>query len=158
MPEDTDASSRFLWPPTIYGLAAGLASVLAWLEPLPFLPGPFAGMLRLLGYVIIAAAIALLVSAEREFKRVGTPVRPTAATQQIVSSGVFRYTRNPMYLGMTIILVGAALAANSLWFLLVAPVAVIAVTKLAIEREERYLSRKFGPGYQAYKTRVRRWL
>lgn len=62
-----------------------------------------------------------------------------------------------MYLGMSLVLGGIGLATGSLWFLMALPVAIIAVTKLAIEREERYLAEVFGAPYLDYKTRVRRW-
>ena len=72
--------------------------------------------------------------------------------------GVYAYTRNPLYLGPTIGLIGVALVLDSLWFLVATPLSAFAITKLAIEREEEYLARKFGDAYLAYKARVRRWL
>jgi protein-S-isoprenylcysteine O-methyltransferase Ste14 len=152
-----DASSRFLWPPTIFGLGFVAAVVLSWILPLHFLPRDFALVLRILGGLVVVAAVALVLAAERAFKSVGTPVRPTEPTREIVTNGVYAHTRNPMYLSMTIGLIGTAFVANSLWFLIAVPVAVFAVIKLAIEREELYLSRKFGEPYRVYKTRVRRW-
>jgi len=128
------------------------------MQPLNFLPEALALLLRVMGGLVIVAAVVLVVLAERAFKRAGTPVRPTEPTQEIVTSGVYAYTRNPMYLSMTIALIGASLVADSLWFLVVVPPAVFAVTKLAIEREKHYLSRKFGESYRTYKARVRRWL
>ena len=61
-------------------------------------------------------------------------------------------------LGMTLVLFGLGLALNELWFLIAVPIAVLAVTKLAIEREEAYLERRFGAPYVAYKSKVRRWI
>jgi len=83
---------------------------------------------------------------------------PTKPSSALVTSGIYRWTRNPMYLGMSLILGGIGLAAGSLWFLIALPIAMIAVTKLAIEREERYLAQLFGQPYLDYKARVRRWL
>jgi protein-S-isoprenylcysteine O-methyltransferase Ste14 len=153
-----DASSPFIWPPTIFGAAVVGAALLWWLVPLPFLPTRAWIALRLLGGLFIVGGIALALSAEQAFRRAGTAAKPTEPTTAIVAEGVFRYTRNPMYLGMTVILVGLGFATDCLWFFIAAPVAVVAVTKLAIEREERYLEQKFGAAYLDYKARIRRWL
>ena len=157
MSQTHDASSRFIWPPTIYLAAAVLSGLAAW-----FSPWPFQIDWRMLGGVagsaLVALGLAVAVSAERRFKGAGTPVPPTRPTTAIVSSGIYRHTRNPMYLGMSLVLAGLGLVFNQLWFLLALPVAVFAVTKLAIEREEEYLTKKFGAEYVNYKARVRRWV
>jgi protein-S-isoprenylcysteine O-methyltransferase Ste14 len=158
MNDDGEASSRFPWPPAIYGLAFVAAAILAWVVPLPFLPDAAALPGRVAGVVMIIAAVALAVLAEQQFRRARTPALPTLPTRAIVKDGVYAYTRNPMYLAMSAGLGAVALAANSLWFILALPFAIYAVTKLAIEREEHYLSRKFGEDYRAYQARVPRWL
>ena len=152
-----DASSPFIWPPIIYLTAAILAAFLSWLAGwswLPFAVGP----LRVLGGVLCLLGGACLVLAERRFKAAGTPVPPTAPTKALVFDGIYRLTRNPMYLGMTLLLAGLGLALDQAWFAIAVPFAMLAVTKLAIEREEAYLARKFGAPYLEYKTRVRRWI
>ena len=83
---------------------------------------------------------------------------PTSPTTTVVETGVFRYSRNPIYLALTVALVALGFVFASGWFLVVAPAAVFAVTRLAIAREEAYLARKFGAPYLAYMARVRRWL
>ena len=72
--------------------------------------------------------------------------------------GPFRYTRNPGYLSMAMIYAGIAARANALWAILVLPVALLVIQRGVIEREERYLERKFGEEYLRYKTTVRRWI
>lgn len=156
---DEQASSPFIWPPVIYALAALGAGFLAWQIPWSILPPGFTGfILRLLGGAVIVSGVAVALAAERRFKAVGTPVPPTKPTTAIVTEGIYARTRNPMYLGLTLVLIGLGLLFGSLWFLIAAPFAVFCVTKLAIEREERYLSAKFGDDYHSYKARVRRWL
>ena len=81
----------------------------------------------------------------------------TKPSTALVTDGIYRWTRNPMYVGLSLILVGIGLATGSVWFLVALPFAVFAVTKLAIEREELYLADKFGAAYHDYKARVRRW-
>ena len=158
MPTNGDASSPFPWPPTIFGLAFIAAVALSFLVPLPFIPDALLFALRVVGVLMFIAAVALAGFAEREFRRAHTPALPTAPTRAIVASGVYAYTRNPMYLGMTAGLAALALVFNSLWFVIAAPFAAFAVTRLAIAREERYLADKFGETYRAYRMRVRRWL
>jgi len=114
-------------------------------------------MARGLGFVIIIGGLLLILAAARLFRRAGTAVEPTKPSTALVTDGIYARTRNPMYLGLSVILVGFGLATGSAWFLISLSIAVLAVTKLAIEREERYLAEKFGAEYLAYKSRVGRW-
>jgi protein-S-isoprenylcysteine O-methyltransferase Ste14 len=82
-------------------------------------------------------------------------MRPTTA---IVFTGPYRFTRNPMYLGLALLQAGLAMVTNSLWPLLTLAPVIVAVRRLVIDREERYLEAKFGEEYRAYKARVRRWV
>ncbi len=158
MNDRRDASSPFIWPPAIYGGAALVAAALTWLAPLDILTPAEALPWRLAGVAVFAVGVGVALLAGRRFKAVGTPIKPTEPTTALVEEGIYRYTRNPMYLGMTLMLLGLAAGLRSAWFLIALPIAVLAVTKLAIEREERYLETKFGEAYRAYKSRVRRWL
>jgi protein-S-isoprenylcysteine O-methyltransferase Ste14 len=158
MPTPRDASSPFIWPPTIYGSAVLVAGLLSWFAAWPFQDSALRVPAIAVGVALglLGGAIALL--AELRFKAAGTAVLPTRPTTAIVSTGIYRFTRNPMYLGMSLGLAGLGLGFNQLWFLLALPVAMLAVTKLAIEREEAYLAQKFGADYLAYKAKVRRWV
>ena len=82
------------------------------------------------------------------------PSKPSTA---LITGGIYRWIRNPMYLGLSLMLLGVGVALGSLWFFVALPIAIFAVTKLAIEPEERYLEEKFGTAYLEYKSRVRRW-
>lgn len=155
---EQQASSRFLWPPTIFAAALLAAGGASWLLPLPFLPAAPALALRLAGGALGLLAIGLAVAAEHSFRRAGTPVRPTQPSRALVGDGVYRWTRNPMYLAMLALLAGLGIASDSLWFLIAVPPAALALTGLAIRREERYLEAKFGEAYRDYCRRVRRWL
>lgn len=152
-----DASSSFPWPPVIFATAFALAALAGWKEPLPIVPEAARGFLRIVGILIILSGIVIALAAEWRFVLAGTATLPTHPTSTIVSDGIFRYTRNPMYLGLSLTVAGVGFLINSWWFLVVLPFAVIAVTKLAIEREERYLEGKFGRDYLGYKARTRRW-
>ena len=87
-----------------------------------------------------------------------TTIHPKGATTAIVSTGLYRYTRNPMYLSLTLIYMGVSVAINAWWGLLLLIPLLVVVQKGIIEQEEAYLSRKFGEEYLRYKAQVRRWL
>jgi protein-S-isoprenylcysteine O-methyltransferase Ste14 len=105
-----------------------------------------------------ATPLILAVGAAREMRRARTAILPDRTTTALVTSGPFRLTRNPLYLSLGLLLAGAAFAMNSLAVLaMIVPWAVV-MRYGVIAREERYLERKFGEDYRAYRRRVRRWL
>jgi protein-S-isoprenylcysteine O-methyltransferase Ste14 len=142
-------------PPLIYlgGLAVGFA-----LEAL--LPGSSVpdAVQWILGGVLLVAGVALLGSFNTAFHRKGTPVEPWKPTTGIVTTGPYRLTRNPAYLGMALVYIGIALLADALWVLAPLPVVLLIIDRAVIAREERYLERKFGQEYLDYKGRARRWI
>jgi protein-S-isoprenylcysteine O-methyltransferase Ste14 len=158
MSEASDASSSFPWPPFIFATAFAVASLASWKAPLPIVSDSRAALIHFAGLAVVLIGLGVALAAEWRFLHAGTATLPTRATTAVVTSGIYRLTRNPMYLGLCATLAGVGLFSNSGWFLLAAPLAVAAVTKLAIEREELYLERKFGPEYLDYKKRTRRWL
>lgn len=91
-------------------------------------------------------------------RRAGTSVNPTQPTTTLILEGPYRFTRNPIYLGMTALYMGIAILANTLWPILLLPGALFVMTRGVIEREEAYLERKFGEQYVTYKEKVRRWI
>jgi protein-S-isoprenylcysteine O-methyltransferase Ste14 len=104
------------------------------------------------------AALALLVGALGGFQRAGTRAEPWKPSTAVVTTGVYRITRNPMYLAMALLYAAASLVLDSgISLCLLAPLLVL-VRKGVIEREERYLEHKFGEDYRAYKRTVRRWI
>lgn len=153
-----EASSPVPWPPIIYGVAALTAALLGWLAGWSFEAPEYRTMGMLVGIAMSVLAVAMGAMAGGLFSRAGTPIPPNRPTTALVVDGVFTWTRNPMYLGFSLLLLGLGLVVDQLWFVIAVPLAMLAVTKLAIEREEAYLERKFGADYVAYKTRVRRWL
>ena len=157
MTADNHASSRFGWPPMIYGFAAVISALLSWLIPVRFLAVTTSGTATIAGIVVIVAGVLTVAAAGRLFQRACTPVAPTKPSTALITGGIYRWIRNPMYLGLSLILLGVGVALGSLWFLVALPIAIFAVTKLAIEPEERYLAEKFGTVYLEYKSRVRRW-
>jgi protein-S-isoprenylcysteine O-methyltransferase Ste14 len=152
---ERDTAGVVVPPPVVYlaGLAIGFG-----LEAL--LPGStLPGALRwVLGGLALAGGIALQASFIVAFGRKGTSVEPWKPTTAIVTTGPYRLTRNPAYLGMTLIYIGIALLSDALWVLAPLPVVLAVIDRGVIAREERYLERKFGSEYLDYKRRVRRWI
>ena len=142
-------------PPLLFVVPLTLALVVEHFRPWPFLPQTLA---RVLGAALVLAGSGLALPAVFAFRRAGTHAEPWKPTTAFVVRGPYRFTRNPMYVGMVLVNIGIAALANSLWPLLVLPVSVALVRWGVIAREERYLERKFGAEYRAYKERVRRWL
>lgn len=117
------------------------------------------GSLRLgAGAVLAAAAGALVAGALRRFRRAGTAVEPWRPSTALVTDGVYRFTRNPIYLAMALLYLGLALAMDGVVALLLLPPLLALVQVGVIAREERYLEGKFGEDYRRYVASVRRWL
>ena len=110
------------------------------------------------GLVVAGAVLGLGLWSVVLVRRTGQSENPWKPTTQIVETGPFRITRNPMYLQMVLVCIGFAVALMNLWILLLTPICAWLLHWLAILPEESYLERKFGDGYLAYKRRVRRWL
>jgi protein-S-isoprenylcysteine O-methyltransferase Ste14 len=144
-----------LLPPTYFLAALAFAVLASFLFPLPVLIPPAA---RIAGLLPIIAGIALNLAADRQFKRRGTTVRPFQRSSALIMDGVFRWSRNPMYLGMVLIVAGIALLeGTAIAWIAVAGLAII-LDQAFIRREERMLEETFGAEFEAYTQRTRRWL
>jgi protein-S-isoprenylcysteine O-methyltransferase Ste14 len=110
------------------------------------------------GVALLVAGVALIAVAAGLFRRHHTTLNPHGDTTALVQNGLYRYSRNPMYLGMLLVLAGAALALGHPAAWLVPPVFVAVVTRANIQREEQLLEERFGDDYRTYRQRVRRWI
>lgn len=151
-----DRSGAPVRPPIAWALAVVVGLGLDWLYPLPFVPAPVPA--AWLGCIVFLAGLALLIWAASTFRRAGTEVQSSRPTTTIVGSGPYRHTRNPIYVGMFLGLVGLAMAFDSLWLILVLVPFYLVIRYGVVAREEAYLERKFGDTYSAYKAHVRRWI
>ena len=146
---------RIIYPPM--WLVLGIVLVFACNE---FFPGPrFTSMAsQLLGGAVLVAGLALLVLAGGLFKRAGTDLIPFGNVSALVTTGVYRYSRNPMYLGMAAILLGCAITVGATTALLVPPLFMLIIQWRYIRAEEALLQDLFPQDFAAYRGRVRRWL
>ncbi len=141
-------------PPLIYVVIFGLGLLLHRIVPLAILPAlPVQVAAIFLGVGVLLAAWSNVLFRQSHTSMV--PVKPTTA---LVMRGPYRLTRNPMYLSLLCVYVGVALWFGIGWALGLAPLVVLAVQRLAIAREERYLEQKFGDAYRQYRAHVRRWI
>ena len=110
------------------------------------------------GIILIVLGSVLTVWADVLFKRVNTPVKPHDIPTSLVTAGPFRISRNPMYLGMTMVLLGAAILLGSIGAIIPPILFVVLMQTLYIPLEESNLKKTFGPEYLDYGKNVRRWL
>ena len=146
---------RIIYPPV--WLLLGLIAVFALNETWPLLR--FTSLTwQVVGGVVIVMGLLLLVAANGLFVRAGTEVIPFRPVSSLVTGGVYRLSRNPMYLGMALVLLGCALTVGALSALAIPPAFVAVVQIRFIHHEERLLQGLFPEEYPAYCARVRRWL
>ena len=112
----------------------------------------------LVGGLIAALGLTLILKSVPKHKEAGTNVEPWEPTHAIISTGLYAFTRNPIYLGMAVTHGGIAIAAASIGAVISLIGAVIVIQVYVIAREERYLTEKFGQEYLDYKNKVRRWI
>lgn len=149
------ASVRFP-PPLVYALALVAGGALHWIVPLRL---PLAAAGRIAGAVLAGGlGVAFLAGALGLFRRTGQNPTPWSPTPAIVTTGVYRWSRNPMYVGMALVLAAIGLGWANGWLLLAVPVVLAIVYVIAVRHEEAYLARKFGEEYLAYARTTRRWL
>ena len=153
--DDQDKAGIVAPPPLIYLGALVFGLLLNRRFPATFLPSKIT---RTLGWPLLSGGVLLLGWFERALRHAGTPASPYKPVSHVVTEGPFHYTRNPGYFSMAMIYTGLALLANALWAILLLPVALLVIQRGVIEREERYLERKFGEEYLRYKAQVRRWI
>ena len=116
------------------------------------------GLRRGLAFALVIGGLLLDGIAAGTFRRLGTPPEPWKPTTALATDGLYRFSRNPIYVGFGITYAGFALAMDSPVALALLAPCLMVVDRFVIQREERYLSTKFGAEYQAYQGKVRRWL
>jgi protein-S-isoprenylcysteine O-methyltransferase Ste14 len=154
--EEQGASVRVPPPLVFLGMTLLGAALHLYLKPLPLPLGDIvrwlvAGICGLAGIGLMGGAIGL-------FKRTKQEPEPWKPSPEIIDTGVYGYTRNPMYVAMTALQIAIGVALGYAWVVILAPVSLTVVYVTAVRHEEAYLEQKFGEPYVAYKGSVRRWL
>ena len=141
-------------PPFWFLLAVLAQFAIAWHAPVVTAPL----VLSLLGWLLLAGGIALVLAAAQRFQKWRTPIKPFQEPKHCITDGVFRYSRNPLYLGEVIMLLGLAALLGTWLALLPIPIFAAVIQRVFILPEERLLQAHFGSAYQSYRRRVRRWV
>jgi protein-S-isoprenylcysteine O-methyltransferase Ste14 len=153
-----DYADVVIKPPLLFAGALVLGCLLSWLVPLG--PGLGGANMKALaaGGAIAVLGLGLGLLSIREFKRADTSVIPGEPSTTLIEAGPYKYTRNPIYIGMVILYVGLAIVLTSAWMLLLLIPVLLILQRGVVEREEAYLKAKFGDAYRAFQARVPRWL
>lgn len=155
-----DFRDRMPVPPDGYvALAFGAAILGEWLRPLPLLPqAAILSPLSAIGAALGLAGLALEIAAARTLARAGASTRPNGAASTLVTSGIFRHSRNPFYLGLLLVVAGIMTAFSLDWGVIFLPLLWLALDRLVVPVEERRLDRAFGQAFHTYATQTRRWV
>ena len=153
--QNTDHAQVMVPPPLVFlGYLIG-ALILNWIVPFP---APSTFILRLVGRLAIIGGILFVGSAFWQMRKSNTSVDPREPVTAFVTSGPYRFTRNPIYLGLFLVYLGFTLLAGTLWGLIASPFLIWTMTEAVIHAEEIYLTEKFGEQYKQYRSRVRQWI
>ncbi|MEM7479603.1 MAG: isoprenylcysteine carboxylmethyltransferase family protein [Acidobacteriota bacterium] len=156
MSSEPKDGARVRMPPPLVFLAAALLGALMERQVIAL---PLAGAWTLpVGILCLVLGALLIALAMRLFFRSGQDPEPWKPTPSIVAAGIFRWTRNPMYVGMALLQIGAGVLKGYGWIVLTVPLSLWLVYLTAVRHEEEYLTGKFGDEYLRYRASVRRWL
>jgi len=151
----TDSPGVVALPPFLYGGAFLVVLVLRWIWPMPILGR---SVIIWPGLALVAVGLGIAIWGRRTMVAAGTNVNPSRPATVIVTSGPFRFSRNPLYVSLTLLYLGLSLAFDTWW----GPIALIPLLIVmhlgVVLREERYLDKKFGESYRQYRSSVRRYL
>jgi protein-S-isoprenylcysteine O-methyltransferase Ste14 len=143
---------------TILVIPLLLSLILGYLFPLPLSElVPRAASISA-GVILLLIGFTIISITRREFRQAGQPTDPGHPTTQLIQTGIFAWSRNPLYLAGVVIFMGLAALFNSLWLLILFVPTVAAIHFVLIVPEERYLEAKFGEQYRQYAMSVRRWV
>lgn len=151
----SDTPNVFVRPPILYAATFGGVALLQLAWPLPMVNS---NIRFLIAGLLAAVAIAIIVQGRRALAKAGTNVNPALPTTALVTSGPYGISRNPLYVGLTLIFLAMTLCENSWWGVIVLPALVVALHHGIVLREERYLEGKFGDAYRQYRLKVRRYV
>ena len=153
-----DSPGVIALPPLILAIALVIALLLDHLLPLDFLPAAFHWATLVTGLIIAALGLGLAAWGIATFRAAGTNVEPFKPALVLVERGPYRFTRNPMYLGLQLELIAMSLIFSIDWGLPMMVPLFVTLHFGVVLREERYLAAKFGAPYQAFLDRTRRWI
>ena len=153
--EKKDRPPVIALPPLILIAFIGLGVILHNIFPLHFIHGP---LRTIVGAIFLAYSVLVMGLAMLQMRKAGTNINVRKPTTAIVTDGIYRFTRNPMYLSMVLLMIAVSVLVSNIWIFILTPVFAVIMQKGVIEQEERYLEEKFGAEYTNYKKSTRRWI
>ena len=157
---NADSAHKSSWEigEVVFGIPFLVSLAIHFFVPFSLPQGIARQVLIPVGIGLISIGIGLVVLARRELADFRQPTDPGHPTSKVVKTGVFAISRNPLYLGSALVLLGIALTLNMLWALVMLLLSIVLCHYVLIIPEEQYLTAKFGDEYKEYKTSVHRWL
>jgi protein-S-isoprenylcysteine O-methyltransferase Ste14 len=146
-----------VFPPIILATTIALGSILQWLWPIGLLATVIQTWRIPVGVAVVLAGVLLAATGRRMLVRLGTNVSPLQPTTALATDGVFGWTRNPLYSGGMLVILGIALVFALDWLLLLIVPSLLVLHFGVVKREEEYLERKFGDRYRIYRSNVARY-
>lgn len=144
-----------IYPPLLVLTGIIMQVLIAYLAPVrPLLAESW----QYVGIGLMVLGFATIVFMARSFRKSETTIIPDGQPSRLMETGLFAYSRNPIYVAMAVLLTGSGLASGQLWALAIVPVFIVLVQQMWIVKEEENLEAAFGQIYRNYKMRVRRWL
>jgi protein-S-isoprenylcysteine O-methyltransferase Ste14 len=156
-PELSTPGVRFP-PPLLFVGGLALGALLHRLAPLPLWRGEWPDAVAFFAGMLAGGGLLSMFSGIAAFRRASTAIIPNRPASRLVHTGPYRYTRNPMYLGLGLLYLGMGLSLGTAWTLLLFPLVIVVLRRAVIDREERYLQHAFGAEYDEYRRRVPRWI
>jgi len=150
------ATKRIDIPPTYF--IASLILIILLHHYLPIASIFSSNQFELLGLVLLFIGFGMIIWGSNTFRYYETPIRPFENATHLIQSGLFRYSRNPIYLGMVLVIIGAIIFLGSLSPVIIIPLFVLIIQSKFIKKEEEHLEQIFGDYYREYKNKVRRWI
>jgi protein-S-isoprenylcysteine O-methyltransferase Ste14 len=157
--DDNDHAAVKFPPPLVGVLTILIGFGLGWFFPIMddfLVPAPARYWVG--GIICIVSALVFVVWPFKLFQKIEQDPKPWTSTPEIIVTGPYKFTRNPMYLMMVLWCVGFSIILDEAWVFVLAPVCGIVIYLTAIRHEEIYLEEKFGDSYRQYKANVRRWI
>jgi protein-S-isoprenylcysteine O-methyltransferase Ste14 len=153
--KDNPGINKNVHPPVVALIFIVIAIVLGRYAAIPLQAPVF---VQNIGLGLTFVGFLLGVGAFIEVRKARTTLDPHGSVKALVTNGVYRFTRNPIYTGFLLMVIGFPLNYGNYWGIIAAPLFIFAMNRLVIEKEEAYLEKKFKEEYTGYRSRVRRWL
>lgn len=152
---EQDSAQVRIPPPLILLSCVLLGAGLHWIYPVQLAAGP---LRWIVAGLLIFTGVAIILYCAWIFRKRSTNIEPWKKTSHLITSGIYRLSRNPIYSSFVVVGLGVAFAVNSIWIVLMMLPLILVINRIVISKEERYLEEKFGENYRSYKRQVRRWI